>query len=80
MIAGGIITNYLGKEIEENYDTFILNEAEMKVRKVSMKFEDYSEGGAVMIVPGKVMWISGISHDVHLYDNTTESIEAIHRF
>ena len=80
MIVGGLITNYLGKWVERNYDAFVLNESEMAVRKISMNDEDFTWGRAVMIVPGKVMWICEGNDDLHLYDSATETIETIHEF
>ena len=33
-----------------------------------------------MIVPGKVIWIREIQHNLHLFDSATETIETIHEF
>ena len=79
LIAGGTFHNSIGKQVGESYDAYILNVAQMAVRNVSIDRMDFCAGRAVMIVPGKVLWIFG-DCNVHLYDSTTETIENIYGF
>ena len=57
LIAGGAVTNSLGKWIEENREAYVLDEHEMAVRKQHFSHDDFCNGRAVMIVPDKVIWI-----------------------
>ena len=83
LIAGGAVTNSLGKWIEENREAYVIDEREMVVRKQHFSHDDFCNGRAVMIVPGKVIWIgpsAGGTDSVHLYDHNTKTFEAIHEF
>ena len=77
---GGVITNYLGNAVESNYDAFVLNEGQMVVRKVCIDKSEVTSGRAVMIIPGKVIWLRGGYDEVRLYDSNTETVETIHEF
>ena len=57
LIAGGFVTNSLNKRMEDNREAYVLNEHEMAVRKQRFSHNDFCSGRAVMIVPGKVIWI-----------------------
>ena len=57
LIAGGMVTNSLGKTTEYNQEAYVLNEQEMTVRKQRFSHDDFCFGRAVMIVPDKVIWI-----------------------
>ena len=74
LILGGIITKNLGSAVEPSFDAFVLNEGQMVVRKVRIDKSEGTSGRAVMIIPGKVIWIRGANDEVRLYDSNTETV------
>ena len=52
----------------------------MTVQTKIMDSEDVCSTRAVMIVPGKVIWVEIGAESIELYDHNEERIKAIHIF
>ena len=52
----------------------------MTVQTKTMVSEDVCSGRAVMIVPGKVIWVEIEAESIELYDHDKRSVKAIHTF
>ena len=52
----------------------------MTVQTKIMVSEDVCSGRAVMIVPGKVIWVEIGAESIELYDHNERSIKSIHIF